>query len=347
MITLVFLASIISSQSAEPLILTEVTERGATTRLLTGTETEMELYGLVEPPRPTTALDHIHRLTLHRAQFDEFAWLADLDSLRRLHLISLNSFSSQDLNQLELDTLRIHDSPLANRSLTLCQPQLSYLQVYRSDMSRVEICEMPHLETLDTQQNALSHFDWLAQLPALAELSIDASEIVTIASLPSLNELKRLSLERNSLIDLLDLAPLPELEQMIIDSNRLVSLQGLFNAPKLKILSANGNRIRTLRGLESLTELVYLDVQENRLTSLDLQSPLPNLESLYVSGNPLESLVGLQQFPGLKELHLGTYEGLLNVGAPMPSVTQVYCRRTYFMDNSARLREIFPNAEFN
>ena len=125
-------------------------------------------------------------------------------------------------------------------------------------------------------------------VPELADLSLYAAGIKTIAELH-------------------DLPRMRALRSLNLHCNELTAITQIDHLTNLTYLNLSSNRIEAMGGLHTLTELRTLDLSCNRIVLIDGLAMLQQLQRLLLSYNHIASLAGLVQAHGSALSHFEAY----------------------------------------
>lgn len=156
----------------------------------------------------------------------------------------------------------------------------------------------------------LSNHDQLTDL-RIAESSLNAEDMQTISSLPSL---KSLTITGCNLSSIAGLDNLSGLEYLDLSANALRNLSSLSKMLSLKELYLSHNAITDLSAISTITGLTVLDVSYNSISSLDSICNLSSLSELNAAQNNIANIEPLHNLTELVELDL-SYNKITDVSS--------------------------------
>lgn len=194
---------------------------------------------------------------------------------------------------------------------------LNHLEVTNLNLNDNEIEEIPdwiialqNLKVLYLNNNQLTNFEILCELPQLEVLHLNENQIKAIPErISQLKNLKRLYLNHNLITDLpYDICELSQLKQLLLAHNQLIELpQNIGNLTRLNSLILFHNRLESIpHSISSLQNLDYLQLGFNSITNLpETIINLKSLTTLDIFSNQLHFLPeSFQKTPSITHLNV-------------------------------------------
>lgn len=152
------------------------------------------------------------------------------------------------------------------------------------------------------QKHSLSGITSLGHLHNLTYLTIDYTEISSLAALRSLKALRGLSLRNNQISNLEPLSDLKALQWLSLFNNQIISLDPLRNLQRLQELYLDLNQVSSLAPLKNLKTLRDLHFNNNQVSEIEPIRGLSRLQELYFSNNRVDNIEPLTGLHRLQRL---------------------------------------------
>lgn len=197
-----------------------------------------ELY-LDYAPVPDTSLivsqfSNVEVLSVAGTGIRNYDFLAQLPKLTSINL-SDNFVDHSESNV---------DKPVTDLSFLSRYPNLTKVSADSNNVQKIDFVKnMPKLQVLNLNYNAISDASALSSLTALTELGLMENQLTTLPALSQNHELKTVYLTGNKLTNLSAFANLPKLDLLKADYNQINSLANLVQVPMLKTLELNSNKL--------------------------------------------------------------------------------------------------------
>lgn len=204
-----------------------------------------------------------------------------------------------NLQVLVLDYQRITDlSPISNLPLS----HLSLAGNKISDLN--SLSDLTKLQILDLSENPVHSAEVLAELTALQEVTMEATDISTVGFFAG-SDIRFLNVRGNKRIT--DFSPLkscPKLSRLTIgelSGETVQSLKELTNLTELNLYSTHPVDLNCFTGFQ---KLCFLDLYGSTVSHPEALASLPNLRYLNIGETGVNDLSFLQNLPAMTDIDL-------------------------------------------
>lgn len=167
------------------------------------------------------------------------------------------------------------------------------------------LMNLKQLEELSICSKQLKTIDFIKQMPNLAYLHIEDSQIQNLSALSSCPGLTSLSLvDNNKVLDYSEIGKLSNLAGLTLDVHQSASMPSFQNLTGITYLSLNN--VSDLSPLRDAVNIMSLALEHCGSEHLDVLTAMPNLSWLKIDDfwNLTESLEVLTKLPSLEELDI-------------------------------------------
>ena len=294
--------------------LTELQAQGFGIRDLSGLELATGLEKLwlgsnrIGDLSPLSELPSLQLLVVYS---NEIADLSPLTGLATLRQIGLSRNRISDISPLsmlaKLWSIRLDDNPIEDISPLAGLNGVGYLYLNNTRVVVADVLALPYwsrLRGIGLRGFGIDDISALAAVPHLWSLELDDNAVTDIGPLADLNELGRLTLSSNRISDVTPLAAKTALKGLNLRDNRVSDITPLAGMVELESLYLAGNRISNASPLSAMTALKWLDLRENDVADITPLAAMVELESLFLADNRVSDVSALEGLVVLKHLNL-------------------------------------------
>ena len=217
--------------------------------------------------------------------------------------VLLTSMYPQDLTDLELSGMNIHDSDLKNLTSF---PKLKHLNLQKNQLTQIpQVNASALIESLNISVNPIKDFSFLDKYPNVVHLSLNGIELggQDLKTLANLNNVADLNIASCGLSKLPDSLP-KSIQSLRIENNKIESIESLNTLGELKNLYASNNKITSVEGLKNTVALENLEIAHNNISDISpIKKCKEHLQQLIVHHNAISDLSFLTGFNALTSLN--------------------------------------------
>lgn len=155
-----------------------------------------------------------------------------------------------------------------------------------------------------TNNNKITDFSPLEQLPLLYTLVLYHSSLSDISALTGLTYLFYLDLRGNAISDISPLAGMTQLAYLNLTNNEISDVSPIAKLTHLKNLYLSANKVLELNLLSQLTQLEYIGLSNNTISDISPLAGMIQLKSLNLGYNNISDVTSLTQMKNLETLFL-------------------------------------------
>lgn len=234
------------------------------------------------------------------------------------------------------ETLNLYNAVQISASQIL--PNLWYLDLQNNKFDDIPniLSFVPNLKYLFLVNNKLFKIPVL-NIPRLEKIFLEYNAISDLSPLSNYKNLETIIIYNNNISDISPLLSLPNLRELNVSHNEIENFISLFTIPKLKELTCRGNsKILYFQQIVA-PNLIYLDLSYNGIDCLELSKiEMPNLEYLHLKTNYITDMnfLKLMKLTKLKILWLSDNNIGEFVDPDLPSLEELYISNNYIADIS-------------
>ena len=244
---------------------------------------------------------YLESLTIHKGPKGKLEGLAELTTLKQLHITDTN-VSAGELEAIGtlsgLEKLTLSNCSLSTASGLAGLTKLNYLDLSKNAIRNLQPLKgMTLLKEIYLQHNALTEISALAFCSSLEVIDISYNSVSSIAPLSTLKRLQWLNCSTNEIVNLGDIGQLTKLTYLDVSDNAIAKISTLSGCTALEKLNISRNQIADIRSLSTLTSLTALNFSYNQVTELPkfpLNCSLVTIDGSYNAISTLKPLGGLQ-----------------------------------------------------
>ena len=217
-------------------------------------------------------LKRLQRLGLHENRRDNSEGISDLSAvtgMSDLRWLSLGSNNVNDLSPLSgltsLEELQVSRNKVQSLAPLDGLPLLRQIQAEDNRIQVIELTNLPSLDWLYAQGNAIQNLEGFGGAPNLNGLYLDRNPLESVEGIGRFSRLRHLSLNFTGFQDLATLAQLRRLGDLALERNE----------------------IRDISPLATLTRLWHLNLRDNQISVIGDTFSLFGNTDVELNGNPL------------------------------------------------------------
>jgi len=217
-------------------------------------------------------LKRLQRLGLHENRRDNSEGISDLSAvtgMSDLRWLSLGSNNVNDLSPLSgltsLEELQVSRNKVQSLAPLDGLPLLRQIQAEDNRIQVIELTNLPSLDWLYAQGNALQNLEGFGGAPNLNGLYLDRNPLESVEGIGRFSRLRHLSLNFTGFQNLATLAQLRRLGDLALERNE----------------------IRDISPLSTLTRLWHLNLRDNQISVIGDTFSLFGNTDVEMNGNPL------------------------------------------------------------
>lgn len=221
----------------------------------------------------------------------------------------LNIIDSVNLNDIK-DMMALNELDLSgNEYIQTIEPlgQLRNLQMLNLSGTPIgdltPLRNLTELVELDLSRTKVFDLNPLRYASKLARLTIDDTDVRSLAVLERMTALQSLQMERTHVFDFQPLSYLPNLTYLNVRGTQMASLAPVQELSTLRELNIAQTNVQDLSPLRNIGGLIALNLDSTLVRDISPVSALQNLEVLYANYTFITDLSPLQDLPKLKRIY--------------------------------------------